>query len=169
MTKKPYPKTHHVSRAARSPRHPSSAYPFERRYAALQGDDEHPIDQIIDRIPKIAELDGKVVDLSRRWSDEVRDAEAYREYEDLRVAQRALREEAFFDAGHREGLLAGAVESLDASVTLDPESRLFARQLQVARIGSKLSGDHSIAVLLEMARAMLLWPRRKVVTTRRSK
>ena len=133
-------------------------YPFERRYAALQGDDEHPVDTVIDRIPNIATVDRKVVDLSRRWPNEVRDAEGYRNYEDFRVKQRVLREEAFFDAGHREGFLGGVLsKSLNASANLNSDSRAFARKIQIARIGSKLPAEQSVAVAaFEITRALVL-------------
>lgn len=156
MTKKTYPKTPRVSRAPSTSARRSRGYPFERRYAALQGDDEHPVDAVIDRIPKIAAIDREVVDLSRRWPNEVRNAEAYRNYEDLRVEQRVLREEAFFDAGHREGFLGGVLESLNANANLNSDSRAFARKIQVARIGSKLPLGQSMAVLLEIVRALAL-------------
>jgi len=96
-------------------------YPFERRYRELDGDQEHPVDAVIRRIGPIASLDRKVLAQSRRWQEHVDDPSRYRDYEDLLLLQRSLREEAFFDAGHAEGRLVGRAESLKHSSTATAE------------------------------------------------
>jgi|SRR5579871_428728 len=151
MTRKRYPKTARRSRSTHERR-----YPFERRYAALQTDDEHPVDVIIDHVPSIARLDLKLVRLSKQVQEQSRDVEGYLTFEDLRLEQRCTREEAFFDAGHEAGRIDGAIESLDSSVRKDRGARSFAQRLHRARLSSNLSADRAIAVLLEFARGLML-------------
>ncbi len=151
MTKKRYPKTARTSRSARQ-RH----YPFERRYAALQGDDEHPVDAIIDRIPQITRLDRKLARMSKSMQNQAGDAEAYLSFEDLRLEQRCTREEAFFDAGHEQGRIDGATEAMNASVTANPEARTFAKHIRAARLASRMPPDRVVAVLLEIARGIVM-------------
>lgn len=154
MTEKTYPKSTRVSRSlpARAPR----AYPFERRYDALKTDEPHPIDVIIDRIPAIAALDRKLLRLSKRHRSQVSDVRRFIDYEDARLDQRCVREQAFFDAGHQQGRLDGVVESLNSSVKLEPNARAFARRLEVARLSSTLATERVLAVLLELARGLVL-------------
>ncbi len=151
MTRKRYPKTARRSRST-----PTRGYPFESRYAALQTDDEHPADVIVDHIPSIARLDNRLVRLSKRVQEQSRDVEGYLTFEDLRLEQRCTREEAFFDAGHEAGRIDGAIESLDSSGRKDRLARSFARRLHLARLSSNLSTDQAIAVLLEFARGLVL-------------
>ena len=162
MTKKPYPKTPRVSRSTPRPdapsnaSRPSRAYPFPRRYGDLDGREEHPIDAVISKIPKIAAIDRRLVRLSRRWKEQVRDVQGYIAYEDARLQQRVLREEAHFDAGHREGRLVGLVESLSASSAGSAKARELAQQIRVATMTTVLPPDRIVAVLLEAARALVL-------------
>jgi hypothetical protein len=172
MTKKRYLKTPHASRSAvadaRPPQRPlrSARYPFPRRYCDLQGDEEHPIDAVIARIPAIAALDRKLLRQSHVWESQVRDAEAYRDYEDARLRQRCLREEAFFDGGHREGRLVGLVESLSASIAGSQRAGKLARQIRTALLTTILPPDRIVAVLLELARAIALGQQLPAISSR---
>lgn len=163
MTKKPYPKTPRVSRSTRRRPTPvstgdrfSRAYPFPRHYRDLDGHEQHPVDAVISRIPKIATLDRSLVRRSQRWKAQVRDVQGYIAYEDARLHQRVLREEAHFDAGHREGRLIGLVESLSASSAASAKARELAQQIRVATMTTILPPDRIVAVLLEAARALVL-------------
>jgi hypothetical protein len=122
----------------------------------LQTDDEHPVDAVIDRIPTIARLDRKLVRLSKQVQEQSGDVEAYLSFEDLRLEQRCTREEAFFDAGHAQGRVAGIIETPTASTRFNPKAGAFSRQLRSARLTSGLSVEQFLAVLLEYARGLLL-------------
>ncbi|HVV51977.1 MAG TPA: hypothetical protein VHO06_20070 [Polyangia bacterium] len=152
MTKKRYPKSARGSRATRR-------YPFERRYDTLATNDPHVVDDIIDKIPPIHALDRRLVRLSKRIQDDVRDIKRYVAFEDLRLEQRTLREQAYFDAGHQQGRIDGVVESLDSSVRFSREARKFVRQIQIARLASGLTVERATAVLLECARGLVLGER----------
>jgi hypothetical protein len=166
MTKKPYRKTARVSRSARRQR--PRGNPFEARYRQLQGDDPHPVDLIIDEIPQVRALDRKLIRLARRVQQQVRDPKGYVRYEDLRAEQRCMREQVFFDAGHAQGRIDGVVESLDSSVKLNRDARAFARRVQVARLSSRLSSERVVAVLMELARGLVLVGRDSNRSARRS-
>jgi hypothetical protein len=153
MTKKRYSKTARVSRSARAPR---NRYPFERRYARLQGDDPHPVDVLIDKLPQVRALDGKLVRLSRRVRRQIRDVRGYVRYEDLRGAQRTRPEEAYYDCGHERGRVDGVVESLNASIKVNAKAQSFASMVTTAQLMSKLSPEAIVAALLELARGMVL-------------
>lgn len=143
--------------APRVPRTPTqSAYPYERRYAALQGDDEHPVDVRIDRIAKIAKVHRKARRLSQHFQQHVDDPPGFRDYEDLRLGLGCMREEAFFDAGHEEGRFAGRAESAQASIAVTSEGRSLVTHIRRATKSAGLPQPHVIALLLEIARALLL-------------
>jgi hypothetical protein len=154
MTKKTYPKTPRLSRSTRAKR--PRAYPFERRYDALRTDDPHPVDALIDRIPTIAALDRKLLRLSKRHRAEVRDVRRFIDYEDARLEQRCMREQTFYDAGHQQGRLDGAAESISSSIDSSRDARAFARRVQIARLSSGLPTERVLAMLLEMARGLAL-------------
>jgi hypothetical protein len=150
MTTKRYSKKGRLSRSS------TGQYPFERRYAALQGSEEHPVDTIIDRIPQIATLDRDLARQARRWAGEVRDVQGFNHFEDRRLSQRTLREEAFFDAGHEHGRTRGRAESLSASMATNPAAWEVARAIYLSALGWRLRGPRLVAVLLELARAVAL-------------
>jgi hypothetical protein len=168
MTKKTYRKAPRVSRSAPAsgraahvhqqiPRaRLARGYPFERHYGELQGDDEHPVDLIIGRITQIKTLDRRLGRLARRWQEQVRDAEGYRDYEDTRLLQRCLREEAFFDAGHQQGRLVGRAECLSASIGISDNARALARQVRAALATAKIPSALAATTLLELARGLVL-------------
>jgi len=153
MTKKRYSNARPVSRSELPSR---GRYPFERRYAALQGDGPHPLDAIIDQIPAIRSLDRKLVGLSRRVQADTRDPKRYIAFEDLRLEQRALREAAFYDAGHQQGRIEGAAKSADISTHVSSEGRAFARWIHIVQLASGLTPEDSVAVLLEVARGLVV-------------
>jgi hypothetical protein len=167
MTKKPYPKAPRVSRSGRSARSPQPrqqrsrddqrrSYPFPRAYAALGGDGEHPVDAIFDRLPRIAALDRKLRRLAHRYEAGVKDTAGFIAYEDARLDQRLQRQEVFFDAGHHEGRIIGLLESLSASVSGSARARELVRQFRLAIMTTVLPPDRIVAVLLELARAIVL-------------
>jgi hypothetical protein len=167
MTKKPYPKVPRVSRSGRPSRPqpqprpaPSDrargSYPFPRTYAALGGDGEHPVDAIVARLPKIATLDRRLVRLANRYQAEVKDTAGFVDYEDARLAQRLQRQEAFFDAGHHEGRITGALESVSTSVAGSARAQQLTRQLRLAIMTTVLPPNSIVAVLLELARVLVL-------------
>lgn len=165
MTKKSLTKTSRASRPVSSPKKyarwlppPSSPrdYPFDRRYAALDTGEVHPIDAIVRAIPKIAAIDRRVARLSRRRRLRGHDRRSHVEYEDLRLLQRVLRQEVFFDAGHNEGRLAGIMECFAATNVVNAAARAFARQISIAAMSTKLRPERITAILLELAHARVL-------------
>ena len=114
---------------------------------------------IVDKIPRVRALDRRLVRLSKGVQAHVRDAKCYIAFEDLRLEQRTLREQAYFDAGHQQGRIDGVVESLNASVKISREARAFARQIHIARLASGLTAERATAVLLEFARGLVLGER----------
>jgi hypothetical protein len=166
MTKKRYPKPPRVSRSG--PARPGRGYPFERGYDSLDTqNDPHVVDTIIDKIPQVRALDRNLVRLSKRVQGDVRDVKRYIGFEDLRLEQRTLRERLYFDAGHQQGRVDGIVESLDSSIRVSREARGYARQIHIARIASGLTAVRAIAVLLELARGLVLGER--LPTSRRAR
>ncbi len=151
MTRKRYPKTARTSRSRRR-----APYPFERRYASLQEDEGHPVDDVIDRIPPIARLGRKLVRLSRAIQERFGDDEAYLTYEDLRLEQRCTREEAYFDAGFADGRLIERTEGLPHSVSASPEARDLARKVLVQLRSANLPTNSTAALLLEIARSFMM-------------
>lgn len=142
----------------RAPKKKSSrvpSYPFERKHAAMQNDDSHPIDEVVDRIPKIRSLDRTLLRQSVHWQTQVPNAADFRDYEDLRLQQRLLREEAFFDAGHETGRLAGLSEAAARRAAASPEGDEFARRITMAAFQSNLPADELVAVVLESVREIL--------------
>ena len=133
-------------------------YPFDRRYAALQGDDEHPVDHVIGRIREIAVVDRKVRRQSSRWEKHVDDPARYRDYEDLRLHQRCLREEAFFDAGHERGRVVGRAEAFAASIRRRADLNAVRGVLRVL-VPLRRPPIHDAALLIAIAHALLVDPR----------
>jgi hypothetical protein len=139
----------------------------ERRYDTLKTDDPHPIDVTIDRIPAIAAVDRRLFRLSKRIRTQVGDIREFIAYEDARLEQRCERERAFYDAGHQEGRIEGAVESVNSSVKSDRQAGAFARRIQVAQLSAGLSAERTLAILLELARGLVLAGRRPTPGARR--
>jgi hypothetical protein len=105
----------------------------------------------------VAALDQKLRRLASYWQDQISDQRAYVHYEDLRLAQRLLREEMFFDAGFEHGRLAGRAESRAAS-SATPANRKLARKVELAAISAGLPRETTVALLLEISRALILGP-----------
>jgi hypothetical protein len=134
------------------------ARPFARRYAELQGDDSyHPVDAVIDAVPAIAARGRRLRRMSARLAAEVKDRAAYIRYEDLRLEQQIDREELFFDAGHARGEVVGRQQSQEASAAASPKGRALARAIATAALASELPREQAVAVVLESARALVLY------------
>ena len=131
------------------------------------GDEEHPVDRLVAALPEVATVDRDARRMGSHLAAHPRarlDAAGWVRYEDLRLLQRTIRQEAYFDAGWEMGAiaavstaaapasvaagragaeLAGAVETLTLAVT----------RLTVA---TSLGRDRAAAVLLEIARGLIL-------------
>jgi len=168
MTKRTYRKPTRVSRVGASPQAPprrspprqqpvSTNPPFPRRFEALAPEgDEHPIDVLVARMPAVATIHRRL----RRASDALRkcvtDRRKFIAYEDLWTEYTVRREQRYFDAGFAHGQLAGRAESGAASIAATPAARALARQIMLTATTSQLRRDRMIAVLLELARAIVL-------------
>jgi len=141
-----------VTKGAR-PCRSNSFYEASRPTEGVEG---HPVDVVIDRLPKVASLCRRLLRLAKRWQCEVSDAQAFIAYEDLRLEYLRLREQGYFDAGYHYGLLAGRAESHAASAAENPAVRAFAHQIGLAAAVAKIPQPRIAAALMEIARAMVL-------------
>ena len=141
-----------VTKGAR-PCRSNSFYEASRPTEGIEG---HPVDVAIDRLPRVANLRRSLLRLAKRWQGEASDQQAFVAYEDLRLEYLMLREQGYFDAGYRYGLLAGRAESRDASATANPAVRAFAHQVGLAAAVAKIPQPRIAAALMEIARAMVL-------------
>src|SRR4051812_38188195 len=86
-----------------------------RHYDAMVGphDVVHPVDAAIAALPEVKDIDARARTQALRMArPEVRATNAaWIEYDDLRLLQRSVRQERFFDAGFEHGLLAGRAEA----------------------------------------------------------
>src|SRR4051812_18184201 len=117
-------------------------------------DDDHPIDLLIARLPEVVEIDRTLRELASEMHDPAarRSQERWMEYEDLRLLQRSIREERFFDVGFEFGRIAGITE--DQLLKGADEGREFRELLRDAILKSRTSRAWAVAVLLETARAL---------------
>jgi hypothetical protein len=119
-------------------------------------DQDHPIDLLISRLPDVVEIDRTLREVAHQMHDPVArtSQERWIEYEDLRLLQRTVRQERFFDAGFEFGRVAGVTES--SFVGNDEGVSEFRDFLRDTVLRAPLSREWAIAVLLEMARALVL-------------
>jgi hypothetical protein len=141
-------------RHRRKPRR--SSYPFEKAYAVLQDDTDHPVDLTVDAIAAIARIDRRARLLAHHFEEHVDSPEKYRDYEDLRLLQRCMREEAFYDAGHAHGVVAGRLGSREVFSRASAQGRTLLRQILTAVQTSTLPSKTVAALLVEIVRAVVL-------------
>jgi hypothetical protein len=118
--------------------------------------DDHPIDLLIARLPEIATIDQTLHEFAREMHvPTVRRAqERWIEYEDLRLLQRTIRQERFFDVGFEFGRIAGITE--DQFVSKVEGLRELRDVLRDVVLQSGTARTWAVAVLLETARALAL-------------
>jgi hypothetical protein len=134
------------SRATKCAR-PCLSNSFYEASRPTEGVEGHPVDVVIDRLPKVASLCRRLLRLAKRWQGEVSDAQAFIAYEDLRLEYLRLREQGYF---------AGRAESHAASAVENPAVRAFAHQVGLAAAVAKIPQPRIAAALMEIARAMVL-------------
>jgi hypothetical protein len=140
---------------------------FSRRhYEAVAGPrppDDHPVDTAVAAVREVRQADAGARRQGRRMRRvEVRaDQTEWVRYEDLLLAQRCIRQERFFDAGYQYGLLAGRAESSAVRARGAPARRAreagrLGGELRRALMMSRLPHEAALAVLLELARALVV-------------
>jgi hypothetical protein len=120
--------------------------------------DDHPVDQIVLSFPDVAEIDRAARAAARALGARVGriDQELWMKYEDLRLAQRALHEERFFDVGFELGRLAGVAAGHEmAGLREVHDLRLH---LEQAVIRTRVNRDQALWALLDVTRALVLGP-----------
>jgi hypothetical protein len=127
-------------------------------YERLRDDraDDHPVDQIVLSFPDVAEIDRAARAAAKALGAQVRqvDQELWMTYEDLRLSQRALHEERFFDVGFELGRLAGVAAAHEmAGVREVHDLRLH---LEQAVLRTRVSRDQALWALLDVTRALVL-------------
>lgn len=113
---------------------------------------EHSIDAIVDRIPQIEAVDRAASEFAAamRSARARRSDASWIDYEDLRLLQRTLRQERFFDVGYAMGRLAGIVAAQESLSPRATELRLSILNLAAT---VDLRADDVLFVLLDAARA----------------
>lgn len=128
------------------------------RYLEMQQtgteDQEHAVDQSVNRHPTVKAIEARVRDLGTRIEAQLRDRRAWMAYADALVTRAVEREARFFDAGFEQGLLEG--RSAEAETRGSPMVRAFASRVRVLAMRSSLSRQATVAALLETARTMVL-------------
>ena len=127
-----------------------------RDLAASIEADNHVADEVVDAMPDVEEVDRAVREAAGEMADSERrrSQESWLAYEDLRFAQRTLREERFFDVGFEMGLLAGAAGLREALG--NPIAEPLRRDILKRASAARLPVNHVAAVLIEAARALLV-------------
>jgi hypothetical protein len=141
-----------------------------RHYDAMVGphDVQHPVDVAVAALPEVRDIDARARSQALRMARaEVRAANAaWVHYDDLRLLQRSIRQERFFDAGFEHGLLAGRTEAQRHAGRGGPDgvaahataSDALAAILRKAVLRAPLPRHAQVAVVLELARALVLDP-----------
>lgn len=119
-------------------------------------DGDHPVDELVARMPDVAAVDDAARALAATVEQrQPRAAEAlWNEYEDLRLQQRSLHEERFFDVGFELGRVAGISEFGEALASAQTQNLVLAVRMTVVRSGVRR--DLAVVSLLALARALLL-------------
>jgi hypothetical protein len=126
-------------------------------------DEAHPIERAVAAVPEVREVDARARAQAKRMRrpSARADAAEWVRHEDLRLLQRTVRQERFFDAGFEHGLVAGRTESLRATATAatGPGADAVAELADLVRetlLDSPVPCALTIAVLLELAHALTL-------------
>jgi hypothetical protein len=136
-----------------------------RRLRPPAGDEDHPVDRLVAALPEVRAVDRRARRIAGRLGADARaraNAAAWIRYDDLRLLQRTVRQEAYFDAGWELGSVAGAAASLgrEAGGSAAQRDAALADELGLAvtrlAVTTPLDRDHAAAVLLEIARALIL-------------
>jgi hypothetical protein len=137
-----------------------------RHYESIAGPrppDDHPVDKAVAAVREVRQADARARGQARRMRRaEVRaDPAGWVRYQDLLLAQRCIRQERFFDAGFQYGLLAARAESSSLRARGVPARRAreagrLGGDLRRAVMTSRLPREAAVAVLLELARALVL-------------
>lgn len=153
MTKKSYPHGRAVSRskARTNDRDIPGAY---RAVSPESG--EHPVDLAIDQMRDIKAARRQLHRCSEHLRKCSTDIKVFIAYEDAWSNYCFLREERYFDLGHRNGTLAGRAESVAASMANDAKVRALAQQICHAAAMSDLPPERLAATIMEVARAIVL-------------
>ena len=136
-----------------------------RHYEAMVGphDSQHPVDVAVAALPEVRDVDARARAQSLRMAraDLRATNDAWICYDDLRLLQRSIRQERFFDAGFEHGLLAGRAEAQRLAGRAAPDgeaARTLAAVLRSAVLFAPLPRQTQVAVLLELARALVMDP-----------
>ena len=135
-----------------------------RHYEAMVGphDSQHPVDVAVGALPEVRDVDARARAQSLRMAraDVRATNDAWICYDDLRLLQRSIRQERFFDAGFEHGLLAGRAEARRHAAREGGPAHTRAREalaaaLRTAVLRAPLPRQTQVAVLLELARALV--------------
>lgn len=159
MTKKPYLKAPRVSRSGgtRLPRQRRAVVrpPLSSHFALLDpGDDDHPVDLMVDRLPTIARRARRVRRLADQVQRQLGDDTLFLRHEDLRLEQETEREETYYNTGFEHGHLAGRATARYAAVS--PMVRKFVGKLQNLLTTTDAPDLATAVVLLGYASALLV-------------
>jgi hypothetical protein len=182
MTKKPYPNASRVSRSsgARPPRRRGAATataspsagdsgarlpaakvrrhtvrpPLSNHFALLDpGDDDHPVDLMVDRIPTITRRARRLRSLAREVQRRLGDDALFLRHEDERLEQQVAREEVYFNCGFEHGHLASRASR---HAVMSPASKRFGDKLQALLATTDLPDLATAALMLDYVRALLI-------------
>jgi hypothetical protein len=158
MTKKPYPNAPRVSRSSGTrpslQRLPEIRPPLSNHFGLLDpGDDDHPVDLMVDRIPTIARRAQHLRRLAEQVQRRLGDDALFLQHEDLRLEQQTEREETYYNTGFQLGHLAGRAAFSDTA--LRPEVKTFVEKLQHLLATTAVPDLATTVVLLDHARALL--------------
>lgn len=166
MTTKRYPESRDLSRPRRKSTRPPSATPrnrsrpfgrhFEKLDTPASSGEEHPINAMVDRIPKVRALQRRFLGQAKRVQALCSDQGAFIALQDLRLEFAIMRERLFFDAGHHLGLVVGRAESHAASASNDQLVRSFTHQVGLVAASGSLPPERLAAALLQVTRSVVL-------------
>jgi hypothetical protein len=101
---------------------------YYRQMLHVRGDDEHPIDLVVERHLRDGRAREKLARLEREVMGRIKDTPPVLELEALRAEISADRDEAFFNVGYEHGLADALARARRGSIPLSNEVQQFATE-----------------------------------------
>jgi hypothetical protein len=155
MTNERYPDSDDLSHARKTRR----PFRLPDHFAEAQPgrtSDDHPVDLIIESLPRMAALRRKIMRLRQIVQRQVQRPLDFIRYEDARTDFTSRTQRAYYNLGYERGRFAGLADSSAATGTSDPMMRAFQTQVCSAVAESELARSKVITALIDIARAVLL-------------